>query len=57
MESPHKTWKHDCVSVCVAWYTLHYGDKMSPQGWQYPKSLFLWGHFLVPMRKPAYKSD
>ncbi len=49
-----------CVCVCVCmWfrYTLRYGDKMSPQRWQYPKSLSVWGHFLVPMRKPAYKSD
>ncbi len=47
-----------CVCVCVWFrYTLRYGDKMSPQRWQYPKSLSVWGHFLVPMRKPAYKSD
>jgi len=34
-------------------YTLHYRDKMSFHRWQYPKSLSLWGHFLVPMRKTA----
>lgn len=43
--------------VCV-WFrcTLHYGDKKSPQRWQYPKSLSLWEHFLVSMRTQAYKS-
>ncbi len=42
-----------CVCVCGG-YTLHYRDKMSI--WQYPKLLSLWGHFLVPMNKSAYKS-
>ncbi len=43
--------------MCVVQvYPIHYGENMSPQRWQYPKSLSLWGHFLIPMRKQAYKS-
>jgi len=41
-----------CVCVCVWFmYTLRYEDKMSPQKWQYPKSLSLWGYFWSPWRK------
>lgn len=41
-----------CVSICVcgSGYTQSYGDQMSPQRGQYPKSLYLWGHFWVPMK-------
>ncbi|XP_057192586.1 uncharacterized protein LOC130555991 isoform X2 [Triplophysa rosa] len=42
---------HVCESVCGK--RKPYGDG---ERWQYPKSLSLWGHFLVPMRKQAYKS-
>lgn len=40
-----------CVWVVCVWSkSLRYGDKMSPQVWQYQKSLTL-GHVLVHMRK------
>ncbi len=48
-----------CDCVCVsAWfrYIQCYGDKMSPQRWQYPKSLSLWRDVLVSMRKQVNKS-
>jgi len=43
-----------CVRVCVCVqdrYALHYGNKITPKGWQYQKSLILWGNVLVLMRK------
>lgn len=56
MDSPHKTRKRNvCVYVCAGGCGPGKPLVMETNV-QYPKSLTLWGYFLVPLKKRAYES-